>query len=336
MSDDALVDAIGRRLAGWPRQRVTLVELEGLVVSERPELNASVELGGRLAEVVDALVGAGAVRGASKRVTYRGAHLPVSFLRPASPLPRRERPALRYPWCADLAWAAGTDGPTFEQLLRLDRWLTANPNPLPAPVKERSLEVWDDEKLLERLQRGPLRGHPVPGLRLVVVHPPLVVERISDAGGGLLVENATTWWSIVTAGRHHVAGGSPTSLGWAAYGAGNQVGAAVPGLARLAPTSLWYFGDLDARGLRFAVDAGRAAAEAGMPAVRPHAWLYETLLTVGRPQARKRRWMWPDAGLAWLGPETGARVAAELTNTWLAQEWVGTRLLHADATWLRP
>jgi len=262
--------------------------------------------------------------------------LPASLLRPPAPLRQRERPALRHPWCADLAWASGTDGPTFELLLRLDRWLTANPDPPPAPVKERSLEIWDDEKLLDRLLRGPLRGRPIPGLRIVVVHPPLVVERISEAGGGLLVENATTWWSLVTAGRHHVGNGAPATVGWVAYGAGNQVGAAVPGLARLRPTSLWYFGDLDARGLRFAVDAARAAAEAGLPPVRPHHWLYETLLTVGRPQKRKVEWTWPEAGLAWLGPQTGDRVAATLPHTWLAQEWVGTRALTDDASWLVP
>lgn len=336
MSDDALADAVGGRLAGWPRQRISLVELEGVIVSERPELNASVDLGGRLAEVVDALVALGVVRGASRRVTYRGVRVPASLLRPATPSPRRERPALRHSWCTDLAWASGSEGSTFEQLLRLDRWLTLNPDPPPAPVKERSLEVWGDEKLLERLLRGPLRGRPIPGLRLVVVHPPLVVERISDAGGGLLVENATTWWSIVTAGRRHVGGGSPTSLGWVAYGAGNQVGAAVPGLATRAPGALWYFGDLDAPGLRFAVDAARAATDAGLPRVEPHRWLYESLLKAGRPQARKMRWTWPDAGLAWLGPDIGPRVATELTTTWLAQEWVSTRVLLDDAAWLVP
>ncbi|MCA1703181.1 MAG: hypothetical protein LC808_07875 [Actinobacteria bacterium] len=336
MSDDALADAVARRLAAWPRQRITLLELEELVVSERPELNASVELGPRLAEIVDAVIGDGVVRPAKQRKIYRGIRVPASLFRPATPHTQRERPALRYPWCADLAWASGTEGSTFEQLVLLDRWLTANPNPSPMPVKERSLEIWEDEKLLERLLRGPLRGRTPPGLRLIVVHPPLVVERISDAGGGLLVENATTWWSIVTAGQLHVDAGAPTTLGWVAYGVGNQVGAAVPGLAKRAPTSLWYFGDLDARGLRFAVDAALAATDAGLPAVRPHRWLYESLLTTGRPQRRKMRWTWPESGLAWLGAETGARVEAELTNTWLAQEWVSTLLLRADAGWLMP
>ncbi|MGI8807671.1 MAG: hypothetical protein ACR2KK_07490 [Acidimicrobiales bacterium] len=336
MSDDALADAVARHVGGWPRQRITLAELEGVVVAERPELNASVELGGRMADVVGALVGASVVRESSRRVTYRGVRLPAILFRAVTPQPPRERPALRHPWCAELAWASATEGSTFDEMLRLDRWLTANPDPTPAPVKERSLEIWDDEKLLDRLLRGRLRDRPPPGLRLVVVHPPLVVEKVSDAAGGLLVENATTWWSIVTAGRDHVARGAPTSLGWVAYGAGNQVGAAVPGLAARNPSDLWYFGDLDGPGLRFAVDAARAARDAGLPEVRPHRWLYEALLTVGRPQTRRMRWTWPASGLAWLGTETGARVGAELETTWLAQEWVGTRVLCGDATWLVP
>lgn len=336
MSVDPLADAVGRRVAAWPRRRITLVQLESLVVSERPELNASALLGRRLADVVGALVADGVVEAAKATTRFRGVVLPSSLVRPAAPRARRERPALRYPWRRELAWAAATEGLLYEQLSRLDRWLTANPDPRPAPVKERSLEIWDNEKLLEGLLRGPLRGHPLPGLALVVVHPPLVVERISEAGGGLLVENATTWWSLVTAGRHHVAAGSPTTVGWIAYGAGNQVGAAVPGLAGRAPTALWYFGDLDARGVRFGADAARSAAIADMPAVRPHRWLYETLLTVGRPQDRRGRWTWPEAGLSWLGPEIGGRVASDLATTWLAQEWVSERVLAADAAWLRP
>jgi len=336
VSDDPLADAVGRRVAAWPRRRITLVELESLVVSERPELNASAQLGRRMADVVGALVTDGVVEAAKGTARFRGVLLPASLVRPVTPRARRERPALRYPWRQELAWAAVTEGLVYEQLLQLDRWLTAHPSPRPAPVKERSLEIWDNEKLLERLFRGPLRGHPVPGLALIVVHPPLVVERISEAGGGLLVENATTWWSVVTAGRHLVAAGSPTTVGWIAYGAGNQVGAAVPGLASRTPTALWYFGDLDARGIRFAADAARSAAIAGMPAVRPHRWLYETLLTVGRPQKRRARWTWPEVGLAWLGPEIGGRVVSKLTTTWLAQEWVSERVLAADDAWLCP
>lgn len=334
MSDDRLAVAVGQRLAAWPRQRVTMAELERVLVEARPELNASVELGRRLAEVIDVLVEEGVVRATQRRRMFRGVPLPVSLQRPATPRARRERPALRHPWREDMAWAAETEGVTFEQLRSLDHWLTANPDPPRAPVKERSLEIWDDEKLLDRLRRGALRGRPLDALRLQVVHPPLVIERISEAHGGLLVENATTWWSLVKVGREHVAAGADTSIGWIAYGAGNQVASAVPGLALLDPTSLWYFGDLDAKGLRMAVDAARVALEEGMPPVRPHRLLYETLLSVGRPQRRRKPWSWQEAGLAWLGADLGPRVGAELSDSWLAQEWVSAGLLRRGATWL--
>ncbi|MGH9181471.1 MAG: FAD-dependent oxidoreductase, partial [Acidimicrobiales bacterium] len=258
--DPSVAEVVGRRLASWPRKRVTLAELEAVVVAERPELNASVALGTRLAEVVDAVVAAGVVKPSSRRTRFRGVALPVILTRPAAERPRPERPALRHPWRADLAWAGETEGATFEHLRVLDRWLTADPAPAPAPVKERSLEIWGDEKLLDRLRRGPWGQRLPEALALFVVHPPLVIEAISDAAGGLLVENATTWRSLVTAGREHVAAGVPTSIGWIAYGAGNQVAAAVPGLAGHRPDRLWYFGDLDARGLSFAAAAARAAA----------------------------------------------------------------------------
>ena len=66
-----------------------------------------------------------------------------------------------------------------------------------------------------------MRGHALDDLRILVVHPPLVIERISDSTGGLIVENATTWLSLVSGvGREHVARGAATSIGWIAYGAG--------------------------------------------------------------------------------------------------------------------
>ncbi|MGH9155149.1 MAG: hypothetical protein ACRD1K_04725 [Acidimicrobiales bacterium] len=333
---DELAEVVGRRLASWPRKRVTLAELEAVVVAERPELNASVALGTRLAEVVDAVVAAGVVKPSSRRTRFRGVALPVILTRPAAERPRPERPALRHPWRADLAWAGETEGATFEHLRVLDRWLTADPAPAPAPVKERSLEIWGDEKLLDRLRRGPWGQRLPEALALFVVHPPLVIEAISDAAGGLLVENATTWRSLVTAGREHVAAGVPTSIGWIAYGAGNQVAAAVPGLAGHRPDRLWYFGDLDARGLSFAAAAARAAADEAMPPVAPHRGLYKTLLDAGRPQARRKDWAWQPQGLDWLGPDLGPRVVSQLPDTWLAQEWVSLRLLRSDAAWLSP
>lgn len=334
--DDPLAATVGERLAGWPRQRITLAELEEVVITERPELNASVELGRRLSEVVEALVDQGVVQPAQRRISHRGARFPVSFLRPPTPTCERVRPALRHPWSSELAWAAETEGVTFERLRLLDQWLTANPSPPPAPVKERSLEIWGDEKLLDRLQRGPLRDRSIDGLQLVVVHPPLVVEQISNAGAGLLVENATTWWSLVTTARLHLAAGAVTTIGWIAYGAGNQVGAAVPGLADKRPTALWYFGDLDGRGLCFADDASRSAGLAGLPEVRPHQWLYQALLDIGRAQTRRGAWAWPERGLAWLGPELGPRVSAQHPATWLAQEWVGRSVLQSSPCWLVP
>jgi len=332
VSEDALADAVGVRLLAWPRQRISLDDLVDIVLAERPELTASAELGPRLVDVVEELTRGGVVVASKVTARFRGVRLPSSLRRPAAPRAVRERPALRHPWTGELSWAAATEGIGFERMRALDAWLIANPDPPRVPVKERSLEVWGDEKLLDDLLRGLLAGRTVEFLRVDIVHPPLVVERISDGSEGLLVENATTWRSLVEVGREH----ATTSLGWIAYGAGNQVGAAVPGLAGRAPSALWYFGDLDDRGLRFAADAARAAAAAGMPCVQPHQWLYDALLRSGRPQPRgKRSWSWSAAGLDWLGPDLGERVAS-LTDTWLAQEWVGAKLLRADPAWLLP
>lgn len=336
MSEDALADAVGARLATWPRQRISLDELVDIVLEERPELTTSADLGPRLLQVVEALTTGGEIAASSSTRRFRGVRLPSSLRRPATLKLARVRPALRHPWHGELAWAAATEGIGFERMRALNAWLTANTDPPRAPVKERSLEVWGDEKLLDDLLRGLLAGRAVEFLRVDVVHPPLVVEQVSDGTGGLIVENATTWRSLVDVGREHVGSGVSTSLGWIAYGAGNQVGAAVPGLAGRAPSALWYFGDLDDRGLRFATDAARAAAAAGMPRVQPHRWLYDALLRAGRPQPRgTRSWSWSAAALDWLGPDLSNRVTS-LADTWLAQEWVGAKQLRSDSAWLKP
>lgn len=54
-------------------------------------------------------------------------------------------------------------------------------------MKERSVEVWGDEKLLDHLLRGLLSGRATEFLRVDVVHPPLVVEQIGDGSEGLIV-----------------------------------------------------------------------------------------------------------------------------------------------------
>ena len=336
MSADPLADAVGRRLAAWPRQRITLSELVDVVVSCRPELNASVDLGPRLAEVVHSLVADGVVRPTHRQTIFRGIRLPVSMTRPVTARPIRERPALRHPWRADLTWAAETQGVTFEQLLELDRWMTANPDAPPAPLKERSLEIWGDEKLLDRLRRGPLRGHAA--RRPADSHRAPAPRRRAD-----LRRHGRSHRRE----RHHLVIAGQRRAGAGRTGRrhldrldrlrrGQPGGGRDPRPRHPDPASLWYFGDLDARGLEFAAEAAAVAISEGLPVVRPHPWLYETLLDLGRPQPRRQPWAWKQSGLDWLGPDLGRRVVSELPTTWPAQEWVSTRVLRTADGWLLP
>ena len=109
------------------------------------------------------------------------------------------------------------------------------------------------------------------------------------------------------------------AVGRMGFGVGKQAPSLVASLAEEVPERLLHFGDLDPKGLQIAADTARAAAEAGLPPLRLHARLYQMLVELGRPQARRRGEQgWSERGLAWFG-----RSPASL-------EWVGRAKLRAD------
>ncbi|MBC8992753.1 MULTISPECIES: Wadjet anti-phage system protein JetD domain-containing protein [Micromonospora] len=270
------------------------------------------------------------------------------------------RPAPMPPWHPEVRGLA-THWPVATPKQRaaytaVNRWLMTNPDRSPVPIRERSLEIFGrhgsaadfpmPEKVLDTLRSGPLFSDRDELLRLIgafMVHPPLLAERFTEAigdgyyqrvGAGrmlLVIENATTWWSVVNSlpERH--------DLGYVAWGLGNTFTASVNTIrARHAVAEIRYFGDLDLSGLRIPLSASATAVHNGLPQVRPAMHLYRALLQLGLPIAAKEKAAAPaDAArlAGWLGENMG-QVAALLTRgERLAQEWVGFRHLRTDASW---
>jgi hypothetical protein len=99
---------------------------------------------------------------------------------------------------------------------------------------------------------------------------------------------------------------------------------------------VWYFGDLDAKGLATPHLANRRLAAVGFPPVRPAVALYRLLLTCGRPAPVDH----PPAAaalaelVAWLPTELQDPAAKLLTGHRLAQEAVDYERLRNVDGWL--
>lgn len=320
-----------------------------LVVELRPELATAPDRSRRLAEVLEQLEEQGVVRPSKGRSPFLGVDLPVSVqvVGGEAPRSRADNPASRYPWVPEMSWAAV--GPRrsprdHQRLVHLSEWIASERDgERPAvPVRERSLEVFGEDKVLDTMLDGILNGHAetVEALAVERVHPPMVVQRVAGAARqeALVVENHTTFHSALAALRAHVAGGVQVRFGHVGYGAGGQLEAVLPSLRDLEPEGLEYFGDLDPEGLTFAAAGAGSCQAAGLPELRPATWLYASLLDRGRPQVKKLKKgqakPWPEDGLAWLGATLAKKVHESLDEgRWLAQEWVGVEIMESDPSW---
>ena len=257
----------------------------------------------------------------------------------AAPTDEELRRWREFPWVPDLAFAAdgGLNLP-FEDLVRLHEFLHPGaPNRPVVPIKERSLQIFGREKRLDELAdsllfrpgRLELRTH----LRCEPVGVPLAWRRGPAAAADqpiLVVENAATWhsytrWNALRSGFSAVA-----------YGDGNRFVDSVTDLAEIFREvgdvrPVFYFGDLDAAGLRIPQAAAQRALAAGLPAVLPHLWSYHQLLTFapgrGQPGEPAPAPETADSLCAWLGDLAAPARALLARGERLAQEHLGWEFL---------
>lgn len=341
---DVTLSARARRmadsLATWPRRRVQLAELWKLLEQIDPSSRMDVRRRRILAELITELAAAN-VAGLPATRSYDSSEIPAlpRFLTLPRSHPAPE-PGKVVIWHPSLAWApqAGLTRQQMHTAEQVNQWLHDSRDHLVVPSRERSLEVFGDEKALDKLAGTALFG---PGrLSLELLRCRRVVPRLhcEPAGNGdllLVVENSDTFDSLLTGLRDR--GGHRVRLvGW---GAGTGFEASVLSIARLdGPiTEVRYFGDLDENGLRVPLNAAALAATVGLPPVRPASGLYGVLLRRGAGQPGQRVLSSEAAtGLAnWLGPDHREQAARLLvTGERLAQEAVGLSYLSQHDDWL--
>lgn len=167
-------------------------------------------------------------------------------------------------WVQELAWVPAEGAHhSLDDLRLLNEWFKQPRDGLVVPVRERSLQIFGDEKRLEQLsQEGVLFGRlTFADLGCEYLSPPLARVKVGT-GPSLVVENHTTFHVMARACSEGFLG-----YGEIIYGGGNQVVASVDQI----PVGSLYFGDLDKAGLRIAGTLNRLG-------VKPAAGLYELLI----------------------------------------------------------
>jgi len=312
---------------------VPLVTLQELVLELEPALRTSPLKRDQLAEALEEGAQAGRLRLPAQRRLYGGQPpLPawvVVVRDDHAPLTVSGRD---YFWRHELAWAGELRfrPGELERLKRVNAWLRdRDPDEPIVPVRERSLELFDDEKLLEKLQTGRLFEDGRLSLELLrarTVHPPFVFHRVSRAPVLLVIENHHTYDSFSRLL------GPESGVGILAYGAGTAFVGSVTSAGDLPQPieEIRYFGDLDAKGLLIPLDAERARG-AGLRRIQPAGRLYDRLLQIGVAASTQPISAGTAGRLAaWLPEEQRAEVEALLVNgRRMAQEAVGYKALRA-------
>ncbi len=257
----------------------------------------------------------------------------------ARPTPEPSLDVAAIPWAPELAFVAMTPGLAhLDEALAIHQFLSSGGRCRPlVPMRERSVELFGDEKRLERLVRTPLFGEgrlDAGTLRCFAMAPPLVFEAGPPGTEGrpsLVLENHHTWWSFC---RWNERRGEYCAV---IYGAGSGFGREAVSFLH-EHCQVWgtdvveYFGDVDRDGLAIPWRAAtRFAPSDGVRLVAAARWytlLLERAEGVSLPCGPAI--VVEDEVLRWLPCDLRAHVQGWLDRgVRLPQELVGTEQLLA-------
>lgn len=211
-------------------------------------------------------------------------------------------------------------------------------NVAPAPTRERSLQIFGDEKRLDHLRKGELYLYEgrlsLEELHCYPVAPPLPCETppLPVSGRPILVlENYHSYDSFRRWNRE------AALYAAVAYGGGNAFRQGAGNLDDLvsanAADGAVYLGDLDPSGTAILIGVNQLRRSEGRSAIRPHRGLYQWLLA----QGRRRPLETPptDRLISGLDQAFPATIATALINLWAAgqripQEGFGLEQLSGE------
>jgi hypothetical protein len=281
----------------------------------------------KLAAALDELTTAGIIRTPAKRAAWDHTiqpPLPTWVQRPATERAPAPAPAaVTTTWHARLAWAAtfvATERPTGTEvalLLAANRYLAGHQPTDIVPMRERSYELLHEEKALDTLSRGRLFAPnrlTLADLHCERIPLPIVQWPVGNGPAALLVENHTTAHSL--ARWLLCADGAIGNVIWTG---GSQLPQILASLPADWTSPLYYYGDLDLRGIEIAADGDHHSRALGLGRLSPASNLYRLLLEIGtpiKPKSRARVVAPDDTILEWFPPDLrtpiGAIIAAGL------------------------
>jgi hypothetical protein len=329
-----------RALKKTGRRRIPLDIVRREFASACPELAEQPDRRMRLAEALRGAADTGEIRLPKQMRNWDrigGAALPgfVVVTTPRSP----DSPAIApgYTWHPLLAFAATERNHLrLQSAKRINEWLKGDPDlTLIVPIKERSLEIFGDEKRLDQLRAGTtsLFGQlSLAALGCRVCPMPLPFERGPESARGqpiLIVENNDTWASFSFWNRQV---GRYAAVAYAGGGHGKSLAYDETFidelLERFGSTELLYFGDIDPAGLQIASGAAERRGRRRALPLQPAETLYAWLLAHGARTALQSAQRGSSEDLAWLPEDLRARVEALFAEGLrIPQESLGTRVL---------
>lgn len=238
------------------------------------------------------------------------------------------------PWLAELGFCAElTNKVHIEIAYAINQYLIERRKVLlPAPLRERSLQIFGDEKRLDSLvSNGALFGGrlPLSVIAAFEVEQPLVFEKGPRVDKPLLViENHHTYWSFCQWNKQQCVYSAVV------YGSGNafaRSGKAIDDIvAAVKGSSIEYFGDLDPAGLEIPYRFNVIRRRANLTEIQPAVSFYSFLLKHGirRKNSDDQREALP-AALEWL-PPSARHLVIDLfkSGLWIPQESLGTEALN--------
>ena len=261
---------------------------------------------------------------------------------------RARRSPRAHAWLPALAFAADERHPVRRANLQaINAFLVSarNRNLCSVPTRERSLQIFGNEKRLDEIRKGKVtlfEGRiSLDDLHCYPVAPPLPCESPDGHSAGrpiLVLENYHSYDSFR---RWNGEAGLYAAV---AFGGGNAFRQGAGNLddliIRTAADGAVYVGDLDPPGLEILLGVNDRRRAEGRIVVRPHLGLYRWLLAHGcrRPLGKVPR----DGLLARLGEEFSTGIAGALGELWadgqrIPQESFGLEQLHGpEAAIARP
>jgi hypothetical protein len=329
--EPALAQAITEAVSGFRLQRVPLDAVLTAAAAVDHTAAVTVHWRQRVLVAITELVDAGVVEVPRTKLD-RSSHppLPAYLVRPAAQRPAQAEPT-RTVWHADLAWVSVADdagkltGAERQFLQKINEWLPRRTG-VSVLLRERSVDIFDDDKLLESWLLTRIFSPSRLTLELLDCEAcwPPVEQQVFGQGTWLVVENFTTYTSLCRAACRFD--------GRIIWGAGMQVATRLTALAAAGerPPECCYFGDIDAGGFRAARTAADRAERLGFPALKPARGLYAEAIRHRRQRGRSRLGAEASAWVRqWLGGVLGVS-AAEIAGAGgrIVQERVNREVLQ--------